>query len=759
MKFTPSSCTLSLVLLTACGNQGGGDGEHARYVGREVCRPCHAAEYEAFAGSDHDLAMDVATEETVLGDFGGTSFTHLGVTSTFSRRNGRFFATTEGPEGVPGDFEVRYTFGATPLQQYLVEFPGGRLQSLPLCWDTRPREEGGQRWFHIHDRDQISPDDVLFWTHVSQNWNTMCAECHSTNLRKNFDPTTRTYSTTWSEIDVSCEACHGPASAHVEWAERRSGADHANGLTVKLKDSPGFEWKFTDSTFTAVPGGSREGRKQIDVCARCHSRRETITAEYEPGRSFPDTHHPVLLEEPLYYPDGQIRDEVYEYGSFLQSRMYQKGVVCSDCHDPHSTRPRAEGDALCFQCHAAPRFGSREHHFHEPGSDGARCIACHMTERTYMVVDPRRDHSFRVPRPDLTLRIGVPNACNGCHPDRSPAWAAERISTWYGPPDGRGHYGEVFFAARQGTPGADRELMRLASDSTAPAIVRATAISMLRDIPGTKSAGVLREQVRSGEPLIRFAAAFSSGSLPEGLRLPLLAPLLEDSIRLVRVTAARSMAAILNKGRNGAASRIAEGAWKEYEESQRLNADRPSANMNLGNLYLDLGEYEKAEEAYREALRIDPSFVEASVNLADLYRATDRDRDGETVLMNALRLSPDHPALHHAIGLLFVRLNDRERALAHFETAYANAPDNPVYCSVYGIALHDKARSDEAIAILASLLRRRPGNEDLLLALTTIHRNRGEATDALRCVRELREFHPDEKTYRDLEARLRSEAR
>ena len=395
---------------------------------------------------------------------------------------------TEGASGAVEEFEIKYTFGVDPLQQYLVEFPGGRLQCLPLCWDARPRTQGGQRWFHLYDREHIAPDDILFWTRVSQNWNTTCAECHSTGLRKNFDSSTDTYRTRWSEVDVSCEACHGPGAAHVEWAQARARGETRPeipdlGLTIRLKEAEPATWTRDEKTGKPRRTPPLASPTQAEMCARCHSRRGLISEDYVHGASLLDTHALSLLEEDLYYPDGQILEEVYVYGSFLQSRMAQKGVVCTDCHDPHSARPHLEGDGLCTRCHAAGTYASRSHHHHPPGSPGARCVECHMPARTYMVIDPRRDHSFQAPRPDLTSRLETPNACNGCHLDRSTQWSVEHFHQWYGTGPREKHFGETFAAAREGFPGLAADLIRLAKAPRQPAIVRATAVSLLDNYP------------------------------------------------------------------------------------------------------------------------------------------------------------------------------------------------------------------------------------------------------------------------------------
>lgn len=385
--------------------------------------------------------MQPANESTVLGNFDNVTFRYAGLETRFFRRDGRFLVSTEGPDGKPHEYEIAYTFGYDPLQQYLIAFPGGRYQALSVCWDTRPRAAGGQRWFHLYPQERIRAGDVLHWTSLSQNWNFQCAECHSTNLRKNFVAAENRYATTWSEINVSCEACHGPGSRHVAWATNpvgsvgggAAGSAADKGLVFTLGAKNGAAWTVNPATGIGERSKPRTSTMEVDTCARCHARRSTLTDRYEFGRALADTHRPALLEDPLYFADGQIRDEVYEYGSFVQSRMFATGVTCSDCHDPHGVTIAAPVDQVCARCHLPAKFAAPAHHHHREGSTGSSCVACHMPERTYMVIDGRHDHSFRVPRPDLSVALDTPDSCTTCHAGKPARWAADATRAWFGP--------------------------------------------------------------------------------------------------------------------------------------------------------------------------------------------------------------------------------------------------------------------------------------------------------------------------------------
>ncbi|MGW8315639.1 MAG: tetratricopeptide repeat protein [Bacteroidales bacterium] len=736
------------------------DRPDARYMGREACRECHQMEYDLFQGSDHDMAMDSATEATVLGNFNDVTFTHLGITSRFYKKDGRFMVHTEGPEGTMLEYEISYVFGIRPLQQYLIAFPGGRYQCLPICWDTRPAEDGGQRWFHIYGEERIPPDDVLYWTRVTQNWNYMCAECHSTNLHKNYIHREKAYHTTWSEIDVSCEACHGPGSNHIEWAERvEAGSSPDNmpdmGLVLRLMDTDNATWVFDTDSVTARRSVPRQSDQLVQMCSRCHSRRAVATEDYYHGGSLLQTHWPSLLEEDLYYPDGQILDEVYVYGSFLQSKMYMAGVVCKDCHEPHSGKVFVQGNALCYRCHMATKYGTREHHFHDPAKEGASCFECHMHENTYMVVDPRRDHSIRIPRPDLSDKLGTPNACNQCHTDKSTEWATGYLRQWYGEQLLRTpHYGEVIWAGRKQYPEALDDLIRLGGDTETAPMVRATAISLLNGYPGQQTAALLQRTVTDPDPLVRYATlTVVEYSAPEIIR-DLALPRLNDTVKLVRLMAANALTTVPKEMIPTSSMGTLNAALEEYSASLMINADHPSTHLNFGNLYLNAGDYEKAEASYKEAIELEPGLVGPYINLADLYRRLNRDQEGEQVLKNALEKYPDLAAIHYSLGLLKVRQDRYEEALQYLENASRLDPGDPQYSYVYAIGLNSRQQPEKALEVLKTALQRHPYDRNILYSLATISMENGNTDEALRYAQRLVENYPEDDSYRQLRSLL-----
>jgi len=694
--------------------------------------------------------MAEATAETVLGDFGNAKISIAGVTSRFFKQDDGFVVHTDGPDGQLRDYPIRYTFGWYPLQQYLIEFPGGRLQCLGLAWDSRPAEEGGQRWFHLYPDDPPQPGDPLHWTGREQNWNYQCAECHSTDLKKNYDLASDGYRTSWSEIDVACEACHGPGSAHVASAEapgqgEAKWASTDKGLVVDLSDRDAAGWVIDEQTGKPQRSRLRTDHTQIELCARCHSRRGQIWDDYRYGEPLYQTHRLALLEERLYYPDGQIKDEVYVYGSFLQSAMYEAGVTCSDCHEPHSLRLRAEGNGVCARCHLPSRYDSSEHHHHKPDSPGGACASCHMPQRTYMVVDDRADHSLRVPRPDLSLELGIPNACNQCHRDKSVQWAADKVVAWYGKPDKPAHhFGEALHAARSAAPDAADRLLALAADPGQPGIARATAVTALAEIPRPGQLFTVRRLLQDEDVLVRAAAMHYLGQTDLRTRVDLGWTLLDDSARNVRLEAARVLAPLSRQGLPERYRSQLNKALEEYRQAQLVTADRPEGHLNLGLLAQAVGNPSAAEAAYRTALRLDPAFAPGYANLADLYRALDRDEQGEQVLREGLAAVPDAPALHHALGLLLVREKRLPEAVGELARAAELDPENPRYAYVRALALQGAGQPKKALAVLEAAHRRHSTNLDLLVALATMHRDVGHREAALGYARKLAELAPDD---------------
>ncbi len=712
----------------------------ATFVGSAACRECHTAAYNKWKGSDHERAMDLATEQTVLGDFNDATFTHRGVTSRFFRRGGKYFVETEGPDGKPGTFEIAYTFGVRPLQQYLVPFPGGRLQCLTVAWDTV-----NKRWFHLYPDQTIPAGDWLHWTRNAQNWNGMCAECHSTNLQKNYDAEKETFATTWSEISVGCEACHGAGSRHVAWARvppmARAPIEH-KGLLVPTSGIPPAQL--------------------VELCAPCHSRRAELGDYDHSGRLLLDHMIPSLLTEGLYEADGQQLDEVYTYQSFLQSKMYARGVRCSDCHDSHSATLIKTGNDLCLQCHQREVYDSSDHHFHKKTvegrpSDGALCMKCHMPERPYMVVDWRADHSFRRPRPDLSAEIGTPNACTqaGCHADKPLAWSLKAYREWYGRAR-LPHVGTTFAAARRGDPAAADVLRRIATDTLQPVIIRATALHYLQQYPGTDTSRVFRAALTSDEPLLRFVAASAFAEPDPAARAAALGPLLADPVRGVRLEAVTAIAGMpLDRLKPYQREAFTLGV-EEYRASMAYSLDFSSSGMNLGNLYSNLGDAAAAEKYYRLALKVDDLFFPAKVNLAVLLSGQGRNAEAERLLRDVVAAYPDNHEAAYSLGLLMVEMGKAGEAVGLIAKAAEGQPRNARARYNLGLLYQQLGRLDEALQALQAAVALEPANGDFLFALGDHYLRRGRRQDALAIADRLIAAFPQDPAGAQLRAAARA---
>ena len=750
-----AALALTIFLLASCGegeksdatasmdeaNSSDDPAPHAHtnvpgFVGAASCQECHQDEHADWTGSHHDLAMQEVSAESVLGDFNNASFTHFGQETKFSRDGDRYLVTTDGPGGAMQTYEVAYVFGVYPLQQYLIAFPGGRLQALQVCWDSRPTDEGGQKWYHLYADEPIPHTDVLHWTKEHFNWNYMCADCHSTNLAKNFDAELGAYNTTWGELNVSCEACHGPGEDHVTWAKEVEGqatpdAGYARGsigLTKHLKEPTDGSWGLDPETLQPKRTPALESNIQAESCAPCHSHRRLIAHPWKHDNAeLHQTHAPTILEQALYHDDGQIKEEVYVYGSFVQSKMFHHGVRCSDCHDPHTLKIKAPGNQLCIQCHSGKAYDSPAHHFHPEGSTGTSCVDCHMPGKYYMGVDWRRDHSFRVPRPDLAEKLGTPDSCTGCHTDRDVSWAADAFREWYGDriDDISVHPGLELAETRSapGTPSSDALLAKLAADQTnVPGIIRATAIGDLGNRLTPSHLPAIRKSLTDPDPIVRRAAVETLSAIPPQERIPLLVPILKDPVRAVRVEAARLLAPV--RGRLiGASVDLFDRAKTELFESLDAVSDRAGGPMGKAIFLSNLGDTAGAEAAYKLAIKTEPLQLPSRINLSELYQQTGRAGDAQVLLEQALVLEPNNAIVQETVGRFYVRQKNYDKAMVHLGKAAQLAPTDPRMQYFYGVALNSQGRADEAFPVLIKAHDLAPQNPKYLMGIITVARD------------------------------------
>jgi predicted CXXCH cytochrome family protein len=719
------------------------------FTGSASCQSCHSDEFELWQGSHHDLAMQLPDASTVLGDFDNASFDYNGITTRFYTRDGNYYINTDGEDGKLAEFPVAYVFGVYPLQQYLLPLSRGRWQALSIAWDARPESEGGQRWYHLYPDEAIDANDPLHWTGPYQNWNTRCAECHSTQLEKNYSSATRSFDTQFEEIDVSCEACHGPGQTHIQLANSDQLAGKAqSGFPTALAQRG--QWAFPEGEPIARRQSELESRSQIDSCGRCHARRGTL-GDYHYGADLLDTHRLSMPQSPLYYHDGQILDEVYVYGSFIQSKMHQSGVVCSNCHEPHSLALRAEGNNVCAQCHKVERYDSPKHHRHSTGSTGAQCANCHMPETRYMGVDPRRDHSIRVPRPDLSIVMGTPNACTQCHQDQDDNWANNALHDWgIRFRDTGSHPARSFLQADLGDRRSLPTLMGLALDPSVAPLWRANAMEAMGGLGGREAMQSMSQLLYSDDSIIRTSTVRSLEFLSLQQRFQLLTPLIEDEVTSVRMEVAVSLAGVpLDRIEPAQADKLGK-LFAEYQQIQKQHADMPGVLLQLGNFYSLRGDAPAAEAVFREALHLNPQLIPALLNLADLLRAQNRDDEARGLLLQALAAAPEHAPSLHSLGLLEARNKNTDKALEYLGRAAAVETVGTRYRFVYAIALHDLGKPADAITQLRTLLRATPDSQDVLLALANYLAETGQRDQAKIYAKRLTELAPANSEYQQL---------
>jgi len=697
---------------------------NATYVGDKACTACHEKEVKEWKGSHHDLAMMDADAKSVLGDFNNATFNYNGIITTFFKKDDKFMVNTDSEDGTLKDYEISYTFGVYPLQQYMIKFPKGNVQVMDIAWDSREKEEGGQRWFHIHKDDNVTAGDILHWTGQNFNWNYMCADCHSTNLKKNYDVKTKSYHTTWDIINVSCEACHGPASKHMEWSKTPYKKLANKGFPLSFKNK---KWKWDVNTKEKKGGADHQ---ELEVCAKCHSRRSQLDDDYVPGNKFSDHYLAVQLDQGLYFPDGKIQDEVYVYDSFLQSKMYAAGVTCTDCHNPHTLERKSKGDKVCSQCHSEEKYMATSHHKHKEGGEGASCVSCHMPARIYMGVDSRNDHSFRVPRPDVSVEMKeIPNACNLCHTDKDAQWSTDAMKKWYGKiPVGKQNFAHSLQALRSNSQDAPKNLYDVLT-SDAPNIAKATASAYLGNYPSKQTYTTTLQMLGRSDAQIRRSALIALEAFPPKMRMKKTFEMLNDPVKIVRMEAARQLSAFSLGEVDPKTKEILQKAFDEYEKILLFTAERPESQVSLAVFYTNRKMPDKAQKAYSEALRLQPQFVPAYINYSNFLTNQGKSKEAFEILEKGIKNVPNMGILHHALGLWYVRNKASGKAVTELKKAEELSPNNARFAYVYAISL-GKTDPKKAIEVLEKAYEKHNGNLQIVSGLAYYYKQIGDTKNS-----------------------------
>lgn len=696
------------------------------FEGSTVCRSCHEGQFKDWMASDHFRAMQLPADSTVLGNFNNASFTADGITSRFFKKDGRFFINTQGDDGKNHDYEVAYTFGYYPLQQYLVSFPGGRLQATRVSWDSR---EG--KWFNQYPGERIHHHDWLHWTGNSQNWNTMCASCHSTNLRKNYSFESDSYNTKWDEINVSCESCHGPGREHVAYAnsEEYKGGKRVTGAALMY-------------------GKETDPERQINTCAPCHTRMTELPKAGGVSQELLDKMIPQIISNEFYHPDGQIRDEDYEYGSFTQSKMFHNNVRCSNCHNPHSGRIKEEGNKLCLSCHK-PEYDSKTHHFHGEETEGSKCVNCHMVAKTYMGNDHRRDHSFRVPRPDQSVAYGTPNACTNCHSGKSDEWAKAMVIKWYGP-ERKYHFSDDLLPGSLMNDKSEKHLIKLLKDTRQPAIARATAAYYLGSILTHGSGLALINALSDNNAQVRYQSVRALANFPVETWRMAASVSLRDKVQAVRIAAASLYHRLPENEMPREVFEDYRRADIENRKYLEAQTDFAVGNVMLADYELQSGAHLRAIERYIRGLKKDSLMNYARFNLATAYNIVGENNKALETLNEAKAIDPKNDRTFYSLGLLYYEIGSLDKARESFQEAVRLKSLNPSLYYNYGLLLQGLSRKAEAERILLQGYSISPDDAEINYALAVLYFQQGNRERSVRHAGILKRVRPGAPEYQEL---------
>jgi len=702
----------------------------AEFVGSATCSSCHEAQAKLYRGSHHERALRLPEPADRQRFEQSTPVTEQGGRIELVPATDVLVLSVPTAPDSRSSFPVAYVAGVAPVEQYILDAGRGRLQSLADTYQTEDEGPGSVgNWSHVYGPGGVAPTNPLHSLAPAQNWNHVCADCHSTGVERRYDATKDEYATRWAELSVGCEACHGPGSRHVAWAKDPESGERA--LPARLTRSQ--PW---------LPGGNGSPAHhpvddtELETCAPCHSRRETLAEGGLPGSAFLDFFEPELLRDGRYHTDGQIEGEVYEWGSFSLSKMHAAGVRCSDCHEPHSGTLRANGDALCLTCHQAETFAGARHS-HHAGPSSPACVDCHMPSQVYMQVDERRDHSIRVPRPDWTLRFGTPNACQACHANRPEAWADEQQRTWYPHYDQREGFAPALAAERSGRAGSLDLLLALAANESAPSLARATALEALGRHPGARSQAALARAGRSPDAIVAFGAAQGASLFPAPVRFELLIPLLSHPRLAVRVAVGKGLADAPLGELTPEARTALLSAWREVETSFEVAATLPATHVERAAFEMRRGRHDAAKAALKGALTRQPCFVPAWLNLAELARQSEDEAASQKAIERALSCEPESADSHYAFGLALVRSGRSVEALRELKRAVTLAPLDPRFALGLAAAQHTAGDRAGARRTLERGLQARQEDVDLLSALADCLGALGDVSGAERTRAEL----------------------
>ena len=700
---------------------------YEQYAGSASCQECHASEFDKWKPSNHRLAerpfMTQFDQEAFEPDH---EFEAASVKSTAGKDTEGHLIETLGVGGTNQVHRLDRVIGHTPLRQYLTDIGHGRLQAMDTSYDPHKQE-----WFNVYGEEDRRPGEWGHWTGRGMNWNSMCAGCHNTRLRKNYDPETDQYHTAMAEMSVGCESCHGPMKAHVQYYKA------PNSYEKPPK----------------APLGERDPQQILDTCGSCHSRRTELTGDFVPGESYMD-HYSLVIPDAsdLYYADGQVRDEDYVYTSFLSSKMHQAGVHCLDCHDPHSNETILPGNALCMRCHTggypnSPVIDPGKHMFHESETPGGNCVDCHMPQTTYMQRHPRRDHGFTIPDPLLTKELGIPNACNRCHEDQTTEWSIAKVDEWYGermerPTRDRARW---IAQARLSTEGSHKPLLKMLQDGQTPAFWKAVSARLLdswwfeRDVvPAMVQASTSTNALLRSQVVMALGPAVQAGNADAAQAL---VDRLEDPVRSVRVNAAWSLRSHVDP---------ASVTGQELQHFLNLHLDQPSGQMQKGAWHLAQQDVTSALKHYRKAVEWDPNSAPLRHELAVVFSMIGDQQSALKEIQEACRLDPTEGEYFYKQGLAWNELGNIQKVMESLKKAVEVDPRHSRAWYNLGLAQNGEGMKEDAVRSLIRGESANPFDPEIPYARATILMGMGRIEEARRAAQRALEIQPEFGAARQL---------
>lgn len=570
------------------------------YAGAEACAKCHAGIQHEWAESRHDKMMQPATKQSVEGDFAQGKLVLRGSTYLLQYSNGAYSITESDLTGKAWQHRVQYTLGNRRIQHYLTTLPDGRIVLIPPTWDNIRK-----KWFH--DLDIHNPEEAP--GSPFQVWNKTCYSCHVSREEKNFDLQRFRYRTTWQDLGINCERCHGPGREHI-----------ANAATAANADARAA------AKGTIVNFARLDSARSTMVCAQCHSFRDIYADGFQAGANYYDFFLPVMeyrlpeSEDPAYWPDGRTRWLSNEALGLWQSECFLKGgATCVTCHSrPHNTdidrnaQLRPDNNTLCARCHTAIAAQISAHSHHTAHSSGSSCVECHMPATVISLQARIRDHSMSVPVPENTIRHSIPNACNLCHKDKDAAWALRQTTAWYGGKSrqNRIRRADAFTQARKGDPAAIPALLEILTDSSGGPWIRANAAGYLGSFPNDPAAyDAMLHSFSDPEPLVRAtaAAAIRPRAAQREAVAPELVTLLTDPVRTVQMSAAIALVAMGVQPFPGEDGARFERAKELYRARAELNSDDAEQQLAAGKFFFLSGDMDGAVAAFRASLKLAPT--------------------------------------------------------------------------------------------------------------------------------------------------------